>query len=152
MKPRHHARPCSTRARTASYSLQACLLAFHLFPFAASLNAAPEARVDCEKAVSTPDLNHCAALEQEKVERKLNAAYQKLVQQLTQPDTELDDYTAMRQKLLEAQRAWIRFREADCAVQYAMHASATISTLIHIGCMQERAEQRIKELENYVPY
>ncbi|WP_349568809.1 lysozyme inhibitor LprI family protein [Azotobacter salinestris] len=152
MKFRHRRRPSSSRVRMAGYPLWLCLPVLALCLSATLPSAASEAPIDCEAAVSTPDLEHCAALEQAKVERKLNAAYQKLVQHLSQPDTELDDYTAMRQKLLEAQRAWIRFREADCAAQYVMHASGTIRTLVHIGCMQERAEQRIKELENYVPY
>ncbi|MBD9412035.1 lysozyme inhibitor LprI family protein [Stutzerimonas stutzeri] len=54
------------------------------------------------------------AAELDRVEASLNQAYQRLLKQLTQIDTPQDNYTEYRRKLLIAQRAWIKFREADC--------------------------------------
>lgn len=120
--------------------------------FCASVFAASEPQVDCANATTTAQITQCAQIQADAVEVKLNAAYQKLVKQLTQPDTELDKYSEMRKKLQIAQRAWIKFREADCDTVYQINASGTIRGLAAIGCKRERAEQRIKELENYVGY
>lgn len=108
--------------------------------------------IDCKKAISTADVVQCIAIELDKTEAKLNQAYQRLVKQLTQPDTAQDNYTEYRNKLLKAQRAWIKFREADCDTQYTMHKSGTIRNAIYLSCKQQRAEQKIKELNNYAPY
>ncbi|MDE1166458.1 MAG: lysozyme inhibitor LprI family protein [Pseudomonas sp.] len=113
---------------------------------------AAQPKADCANATTTPEINQCAQAEADVVEAKLNVAYQNLVKQLTQPDTETDKYSEMRKKLQIAQRAWIKFREADCDTILQINASGTIRTLAAIGCKRERAEQRIKELENYVGY
>lgn len=130
--------------------LRAISLLVLLFALSAKAEESPE--VDCSKAFSTPDIDQCAAIELDKAEISLNQAYQRLVKQLTKPDTAQDNYTEYRKKLLSAQRAWIKFREADCDTQYAMHSSGTIRNAIYLGCKQQRAEQRIKELNNYAPY
>lgn len=108
--------------------------------------------IDCTKAYSAQEVEHCALIALDKTEALLNASYHKLVEQLTQPDTEQDNYTEYRKKLLTAQRAWIKFRDADCDTQYAMHSSTAIGKTMYFTCQQQRAEQRIKQLDNYVPY
>ena len=113
---------------------------------------ANEAIVDCANASSTPEINHCAKLELDEAERELNQAYQKLVKQLSQPDTETDNFTELRQSLKEAQRAWTKFREMDCDTQFLLYGSGTMRTVAYLGCMRERAEQRTKELNQYIPY
>lgn len=117
-----------------------------------SINAKEASGIDCTKAFSTPDVEQCIAIELDKTETVLNQAYQSLVKQLTQADTAQDNYTEYRKKLLIAQRARIKFREADCDTQYAMHRSGTIRNSIYLSCKKQRAEQRIKELNNYAPY
>jgi uncharacterized protein YecT (DUF1311 family) len=113
---------------------------------------AESTEIDCSSAFSTPDIERCAAIELDAVEVSLNQAYRRLVKQLTKPDTAQDNYSDYRNKLLNAQRAWIKFREADCDTQYAMHRSGTIRNAVYLNCKQQRAEQRIKELNNYAPY
>lgn len=111
------------------------------------------ADVDCSNAITTMEVDICASRELEIVETDLNKAYQSLMRGLTKPEPgEEENYALARKRLLEAQRAWVTFREADCQAQYALHASGTIRNAIYIGCMSERATQRIKELRNYAPY
>ncbi|MDP2713550.1 lysozyme inhibitor LprI family protein [Rheinheimera sp.] len=119
-----------------------------------SVNSYAEATptIDCTTAYSAQEVEHCALIALDKTEALLNASYHKLAEQLTQPDTEQDNYTEYRKKLLTAQRAWIKFRDADCDTQYAMHGSAPIGKAMYFTCQQQRAEQRIKQLDNYVPY
>ena len=72
-----------------------------------------------------------------------------MLKSLDKPDEELEKYSEMKKKLIVAQRAWVKFREADCAAVYAKSASGTMRTGLFIGCMQSHAEQRIKTLEAY---
>ncbi|MFS2007811.1 lysozyme inhibitor LprI family protein [Duganella sp. CT11-25] len=101
--------------------------------------------LDCKNAVSTPDINECAAVEQKKAEDKLNKTYQDVLKSL---DEGKDPET--KKALIEAQRAWVKFREADCKAVYQKSIGGTIRTVMYIGCMQNRAETRIQELKDYV--
>jgi uncharacterized protein YecT (DUF1311 family) len=100
----------------------------------------------CDKAITTPDINECAATEQNKVEVKLNEKYKNILQKLE--DTKSGDVET-KKALIEAQRAWVKFREADCNALYTYYRDGTIRTVMHTGCMQNHAEQRMKELKEY---
>jgi uncharacterized protein YecT (DUF1311 family) len=97
--------------------------------------------LDCDNAVSTPDLNECAAREQKTVEANLNTVYQRVLKATSAP--------AVRTQLVAAQRAWIKYRGADCKAVHQKYADGTIRTVMYLGCMQNRAETRIKELEMF---
>lgn len=120
------------------------LLGCILYLFAVSALA-----LDCNKAITTPEINQCAKIEQDKIEAKLNKIYQRVLKTLDKPDTEIEYYSKMKESLIAAQRAWVKFREADCDAVFEKNASGTIRTVMYIECMQARAEQRIKELEIY---
>ena len=106
--------------------------------------------LDCNKAISTPEINACAKQEQEKVEAELNAVYKEVMKSLSEPDTEYEKPSEVKAALIEAQRAWIKFREADCNAVYIQNQGGTIRTVMYISCMQQRAKQRIKELRNFI--
>jgi uncharacterized protein YecT (DUF1311 family) len=105
--------------------------------------------LDCGKAITTPEINECASIDQKKVEAKLNKVYQRVLKSLDVPDAPLESYSEMRKSLMVAQRAWVKFREADCNAVYQKHVSGTIRTVMYIGCMHSHAEKRIRELEYY---
>jgi len=109
--------------------------------FFIALSATSAQALDCQNAVSTPDLNECAAREQKQVEVKLNQVYQRVLKTVTA--------SKVRSQFVAAQRAWVKFREADCKAVYEQHADGTIRTVMYLGCMQNRAETRIKELEMF---
>lgn len=108
------------------------LLLFTIF-ISICVNAEEASEIDCAKAFSTPDVEQCIAIELNETETSLNQAYKGLIKQLAQADTAQDSYTEYRKKLLIAQRAWIRFREADCDAQYAMHRSDAIRNSIYLS-------------------
>lgn len=120
------------------------LFGFILYHFAVSALA-----LDCNKAITTPEINQCAKFDQDKVEARLNKVYQRVLKTLDKPDTEIEHYSKMKESLIAAQRSWVKFRQADCDAAFEKSASGTIRTVMYIGCMQARAEQRIKELEIY---
>ncbi|MCH8622805.1 lysozyme inhibitor LprI family protein [Undibacterium sp. TS12] len=105
--------------------------------------------LDCSKASNTIEINECASIEQKKVEAKLNAVYQRVMKMLDKEIAAGDLDKASKTTLIEAQRAWLKFREADCNAVYQYHISGTIRGVMYIGCMQTHTERRIKDLEEY---
>ena len=78
------------------------------------------------------------------VEAKLNEVYQRVLKAFGD-----QEHAAARSKLIAAQRAWVRFREADCNAVFEKWAGGSVRTVMYIGCMQKHAEQRIKDLEDF---
>src|SRR5262245_30010231 len=63
--------------------------------------------IDCSKSSTTPDINECASIEQEKVEAELNATYKQALAFLDESDPLIkEDAAKAKTKLMEAQRAW----------------------------------------------
>lgn len=106
------------------------------------------AKVDCNKAIATPDVNQCAQTEFEAAEKKLNETYRRVLKSLSKPDDEIK-FSEIKRGLTEAQRAWVVFRQKDCDAYFTLHASGTIRTVMYIGCMRNHAERRTKEIEEY---
>lgn len=52
--------------------------------------------IDCDKAVTTPELNACAESTFQDADKKLNQAYQKLMKTLSQPDEEGLPYSTVK--------------------------------------------------------
>jgi uncharacterized protein YecT (DUF1311 family) len=113
-----------------------------------SIATLSHAKVDCQKAITTPDINACAQAEFEQVEKQLNDTYRRVMQSLSKPDDGIA-YADIKKSLIEAQRAWVVFRQKDCDAYFTLYAAGTIRTVMYIGCMQGHAERRIKALEEY---
>lgn len=100
--------------------------------------------LDCAKASSTVEINQCSLVEQQKVEKQLNAAYQQTLKEIAG----MDD-PGIKTKLIDAQRLWVKFREADCEAEYAKWQGGSIRNVMYSECMQARAKQRIQQLEQF---
>lgn len=93
-------------------------------------------------AISTVEVNLCAQQRFDAADHSLNAAYTKLLSLLIgahQKDT--------REKLLAAQRNWIRFRDAECAAEESVWAAGSVHTAIYLDCMRTHTVQRTNELD-----
>ena len=101
----------------------------------------------CATQRNTVEINECGKLTLIQKDKELNAAYQKLLRKLV-PSDKSDDtsYEDVKKLLIEAQRNWIRFRDADCKGQLRLHEGGTIRGAVYLGCLAERTEQRTKEL------
>lgn len=116
-----------------------------ILPLLLAASAGSSYALDCDKAFSTIDLNQCAAQATEKVERQLNATYQQTLKAVAT----MDDAAGIKTKLVDAQRLWVKFREADCQAEYAKWQGGSIRNVMYSECMQDRAKQRIKQLEQF---
>ncbi len=89
---------------------------------------------------STAGMIGCIGAELKLQDARLNRAYQAAQKRMTLP----------RQKaaLTKAQRAWIAFRDADCASRYDA-AWGTLSRIEANSCVLDRTADRADELEAF---
>jgi uncharacterized protein YecT (DUF1311 family) len=135
------------RRLQAGRAVIACLMTALAIGMPAAAQKAP--KIDCGKAMSTPELNWCSEQELEKADRKLNEAYKRVLAHIAAVDTMT---TSEREKwanaMREAQRRWIAFRDQDCGEVIGYEWSGgTGMTGAMLGCKISKTETRTKELE-----
>ena len=104
------------------------------------LLAAPAAAggINCSKAVVQMDLNTCADQEYHVWDKKLNDAYRAASAQEDAKGREL---------LKQSERAWIAYRDAECAYQANASEGGSIQPMEYSNCLTEKTKARIKELQ-----
>jgi uncharacterized protein YecT (DUF1311 family) len=124
------------------------LLAFVIFT--ASLPNWAQSSDPCLTQRNTLEIDQCGQLTLKAKDKELNEAYQKLVRSLAPADkADNTDYQAVKKQLLDAQRAWIAYRDNDCKAKLKLNESGTIRGAVYLGCLTERTEQRTKELRSW---
>ncbi|MDY6804318.1 MAG: lysozyme inhibitor LprI family protein [Cyanobacteriota bacterium] len=96
--------------------------------------------IECNPAGNTAEMKQCAAEEYEAADEKLNQTYQLALSQL---DGEA------KQRLKEAQRTWINFRDSTCSFEASSALGGTLEGLLYTGCLTEQTEKRTAELKGY---
>jgi uncharacterized protein YecT (DUF1311 family) len=104
--------------------------------WAQPLQAEANAEENCDDRKSTADIVECLATQTAVWERRLNAAYQKLINDLP---------TRRRDRLRTAQRLWLQFRDANCA--YFASRAGTIARVDVGQCALRLTAARAIELE-----
>lgn len=111
-----------------------------------AVSAQEETAVDeCENAMDTATMNMCAARDLEVADEKLNEVYKELVVKFEQSEAK-----GIKKKLVEAQRAWIMFRDAECELYAFSSSGGSIHTLQLSGCLLDETEKRTAVLQNYL--
>jgi uncharacterized protein YecT (DUF1311 family) len=105
--------------------------------------------VNCKKAPSTGEIEECLALEQGKAELKLNKTYKRVLKRVEEVSAEDGEAPGAKRSLVAAQRAWVKFREADCDATYTYHQAGSIRGAMYLTCMTRHAVNRTKDLEGY---
>lgn len=125
-----------------------CLLAAGLFLAALALPAQAQG-LDCRNPVTQADMNGCAHSEWQMQDAWLNSAYGDAMKLMKDWDADLpEDEQGAADKLREAQRAWITYRDAACAAEgYAMRGGSAEMLLVY-GCMTRLTEARAADLQN----
>jgi len=112
------------------------LLAILIF---ASLWAAPAALAyECQDQTQR-GLDICADANFQKADAALNASYKEIVRRLKDdaPTTKL---------LVTAQKAWLAYRDAECAFSSSANSGGSIYPMVFSICLEEVTQQRTKEL------
>jgi len=110
----------------------ACMAALWTQPLQAEANA----EENCEDRKSTADIVECLATQTVVWERRLNSAYQKLMEDLP---------ARRRDRLRSAQRLWLQFRDANCA--YFASRAGTVARVDAGQCALRLTSARAIELE-----
>lgn len=80
----------------------------------------------------------------------LNTEYQRAMAVLREADAgdrvQFPEYAVRAERLRNAQRAWIAFRDADCAAQYALPGAGSMRILFDTGCVLDRTYERVTDL------
>lgn len=105
--------------------------------------ATPVAAQDCGKATTQSALNACAADGLREVDAALNDFYGRIMDRLRQNQP-------ARQALQESQRAWIRFRDAECAFATINSQDGSIAPMLVAQCRQRLTSLRVSQLRDYL--
>jgi uncharacterized protein YecT (DUF1311 family) len=102
-------------------------------------DARPYPVTDCGKFTTQMDLNKCAVDNLKSSDKALNVAYQALMAK--------QDDAASKRRLKDAQRAWIAFRDHECAFEVGpQETGGTIWPTEISGCLEEITATRIRAL------
>jgi len=110
-----------------------------LFPVLALLLTTPvyanEAGNLGECTGSTPEMVDCLSAQRTHWDKELTIAYQKAMKEAPK---------AQKDKLREAERAWIKYRDANCA--YYAAGEGTIARINAAVCLRDMTQKRAEEL------
>ena len=118
------------------------LLALSLVLLAASATAGDADDIDCSKAMNQNDMNICADKDYQASDKKLNAVYAKVMAALGD-----ENY---KTKLKAAERAWVAYRDTECAFETAENEGGSIHPLVYSGCLTKLTNARTKDLQAYL--
>jgi uncharacterized protein YecT (DUF1311 family) len=108
-----------------------------------SIMAQKTPQIDCSKSsmLTQVDLNECAARDAKVADRKLNQVYQRLI---------ANQSGSQKAKLIDAQLAWIKFRDKACDFAASRSQGGSIAPLHYSGCIRGLTIQRTQDLESYL--
>jgi uncharacterized protein YecT (DUF1311 family) len=92
----------------------------------------------CATAQTQTDMNVCAAGEYKKHDAAMNQIYQQLLAKLTDPQ--------QKSLLVDAERAWIAYRDKQCAFQTSGSVGGSIHPMIESDCLDEKTNVHTAEL------
>lgn len=96
-----------------------------------------------DDAKDQPALNACADAAFKKSDKKLNELYKQI-------ETRLNDDADTTKLLVQAQRDWIKFRDAECAFQTTGAAGGSMMPMLVAQCMDSLTQSRVKDFEGYL--
>jgi uncharacterized protein YecT (DUF1311 family) len=78
-----------------------------------------------------------------KSDKKLNELYKQI-------EARLNDDADTKKLLVQAQRDWIKFRDAECAFQTTGAAGGSMMPMLLAQCMDSLTQSRVKDFEGYL--
>ena len=91
----------------------------------------------CKGAITQQDLNDCSEKDYRKWDGELNQVYDRIMASLEEKN---------QLKLKEAQKKWIKYRDANCQAEREYHGGS-MAPMIQAYCLRDNTKDRIKELE-----
>ncbi|KQP10125.1 hypothetical protein ASF28_02920 [Methylobacterium sp. Leaf99] len=116
-------------------------------PSFALASQAEDLGIDCKKAISTPDATLCINDAYEVADKLLNEAYRAVMASIDKGDTAPEVRKDWRKALVEAQRRWVAYRDAECEVTGFEWYGGTGRSGAVLDCARALTEARAKALK-----
>lgn len=112
---------------------------------ALAILAAPAATAatDCSNAGTQADMNACAAKAAAAADAELNGVYKEI-------ETRLYDEPDPRKLLIAAEKAWVSFRDAECAFRTSATVDGSIHPTMVSMCLEDLTKARTEQLKVYL--
>lgn len=107
------------------------------------------ARLDCDNAVTQPDLNECASEEFRCADAAMNRQWRitfEVVRGWDRDGVSPAAGSTFENRLRAAQRAWIAFRDAECDAIYPGRIGAELAYTGNIYCHTQMTIERTRQL------
>ena len=102
------------------------------------------------QAKNSSDTARCYALELERVDKDLNAAYRDALRKIAALEQlNPEQRKGVRDLLVSAQRSWILFRDSDCGAVSAAFGSGTGHAIGELECRIQLTRHRTEELSRW---
>jgi len=98
---------------------------------------------DCNAPQTQADMHECSGQAFRRADTQLNAQYRQI-------SAQLNEKTATMRQLIVAQRAWISFRDAECAFATAAVEGGSIRQTLQADCLERLTRKRIADFEVYL--
>ena len=95
------------------------------------------AGVSCNQPSSTVEEAGCFARASDAADKELNSLYAKARTVLN---------TEERNDLLEAQRAWLKYRDLTCTAEYKLYGGGTGGPVTRMACLEALTRERVATL------
>jgi uncharacterized protein YecT (DUF1311 family) len=89
----------------------------------------------CREVASTLPKVECLSKALESADMELNRVYTHVKQRLDTEDT---------QRLINAQRLWMQYRDANCAAASGLYGAGTGGSPARLACLEKDTRERIK--------
>lgn len=104
--------------------------------------------MDCANAQVQMELTYCAEQDFQKADTLLNAQYKVTRDLMRQRDADADEWTKGAEKaLVSAQRAWVAYRDAQCASYGFQARGGSMEPMLIYGCQADLTRKRTEELK-----
>jgi uncharacterized protein YecT (DUF1311 family) len=103
--------------------------------------------IDCQTAASTPAVELCASRDYRAADLRLNEAYRAVVSTIDKADVPPEARAKWHDALVDAQRRWIAFRDAECALTGYEWYGGTGRAGAETICMTQLTKSRIEALQ-----
>lgn len=114
--------------------------------------SAAEDEIDCDYPQYQIEMNLCAARDFESADAALNAQWVETAARMRELDAEVDGEHDKQpghfETLLEGQRAWLKFRDAQCLSESFMARGGSMQPMLVSQCKAYMTELRTQQLRD----
>ena len=101
-----------------------------------------QTKPNCKNPMTQLEMNVCAGQAAKASDRELNQVYRQVRAKYKG--------TSQDNRLVTAQLAWVRFRDAECTMAAGRFEGGTMAPMAYAGCVDRLTQQRTQDLKGYL--